>query len=33
MDKFDEDRSDSEMENAPSNDYKQYVNLNEKKRK
>ena len=31
MDKFDEDKSDSEMEHAPSNDYKQYVNLNEKK--
>ena len=30
MDKFDEDKSDSDIENAPSIHYKQYVSVNEK---
>ena len=30
MDKFDEDKSDSDTENPPSNHYKQYVSVNEK---
>ena len=30
MDKYDDDKSDSDIENIPSNHYKQYVSMNEK---